>query len=453
MEAILIVAGIVLGGLGAWFLVRYRSDRLRPLDDNQKLITTLELLKADNNRLSSQFEIEKANHRNQLERNHQLDTDNQVLKRQNEENLKDIATLKEQNTSYLKRGQELGNDLAANRQKLESSDTNYQRVSQRVTQLEKDDEFRRQEHSNALASLQQVQEKIQRDRDKEIENRNRQEVERIQKLQETWINHEENVRSRMKAICSKHGVEYVDKVPFKGIPDNTLRINEEFIVFDAKSPRGDDLHNFPVYLRSQAESVGKYVREEEVRKEAFLVVPTNTLDIIEQFEYRLSDYTAYVISLDSLEPVILLLKKIEEYEFAEQLSPEERENICRVIGKFVHLSKRRIQIDGFFAKQFFELVYQSEANLSKEIRDKVIEFERAEKLNPPPDRRSKTISVKDLAADIEKLGIAAQQQGIITMDTHLTKEINKLPLYPEETNKNVGKDQGTLFDDDGSKEK
>ena len=179
----------------------------------------------------------------------------------------------------------------------------------------------------------------------------------------------------------------------------------------------------------------------------FLVVPTNTLEIIEQFEYRLADYSVYVISLDSLEPVILLLKKIEEYEFAEQMSPEERENICRVIGKFVHLSKRRIQIDGFFAKQFFELVYKSEADLSKEIRDKVVEFERAEKLNPPPDRRSKSISVKDLGADIEKLGIAAQQQGIIAPDNQMTKEINKLPLYSEETNKKTGRDQGSLFDE------
>jgi hypothetical protein len=77
-----------------------------------------------------------------------------------------------------------------------------------------------------------------------------------------------------------------------------------------------------------------------------------------QFEFRLSDYTVFVIPIDALEPIILALQKIEAYEFAEKLSPEDRDNICRVIGKFVHLSKRRIQIDGFFAKQFFELLYR-----------------------------------------------------------------------------------------------
>ena len=43
-----------------------------------------------------------------------------------------------------------------------------------------------------------------------------------------------------------------------------------------------------------------------------------------------------------------------EYEFAEKLSPEERDNICRIIGKFAHTTKRRIQIDQFFANEFLD---------------------------------------------------------------------------------------------------
>lgn len=446
MDILLVIAGVVIGGLVAWLILRSRTGTTAGSGESQKLVTAIEVLKSENNRLSSQFEIEKADNRNQQNRNHQLDTDNQVLKRLNEDNLKDIATLKEQNLSYLKRGQELAQELSGVKQKLEGAELNLQRVSQRSTQLEKDDEFRRQEHSKAMASLTQVQDKIQRDRDKELEKKNQEELDRLRKMKETWINHEELVKNKIRGICQRNGVDYVEKVPFKGNPDNTLRINNEYVIFDAKSPGGEDLYNFPLYLRNQADAVVKYVKEEEVRKEVFLVVPTNTLEAIEQFELRRADYTVYIISLDSLEPVILLLKKIEEYEFAEQLSPEERENICRVIGKFVHLSKRRIQIDGFFAKQFFELVYKSEADLSKEIRDKVVEFERAEKINPPPDRRSKSINAKDLGHEIEKLGIEATQQGIIAPDAQISKEINRLPLYIEEPGK--GKEQGTLFGDD-----
>ena len=199
-------------------------------------------------------------------------------------------------------------------------------------------------------------------------------------------------------------------------------------------------------VSAAVDSISKYVKEEGVRRELFLVVPTNTLDALGQYEYKLPDYTVFVISIDSLEPIILSLKKIEDYDFVDQLSPEERENICRVIGKFVHLSKRRIQIDGFFAKQFFELVYRSEADLPKDILDKVVEFEKSEKLNPPIEKRAKQINLKELELENDKINSEANQKGIVTHDSLLIKEINKLPLYTTQVENPKNKDQAGLFE-------
>ena len=418
----------------------------------QRLLARLDELQKENDKALSLLEIEKASCKNLQSNQQQLVTDYQLLKqtqthlsRQLEEGQKEIATLKESNNSYLRRGTELSNELAISRQRLEQSEATLQQLRTQNIQLQKDDEVRKAELAKSMASLTRITEKVHHDREEEIQERNRKEIERIRNLKATWVNHEENVRNRIKTICSQYTVEYVEKVPFKGKPDNTLRINDEFIIFDAKSPANDDLTNFPSYIKSQVEG-GKYVREDDVRKEMFLVVPTNTLDALEQFTYRLSDYTVYVISIDALEPVILTLQRIEDYEFAEQLTPEERENISRVIGKFVHLSKRRIQIDGFFAKQFFELVYRSEADLPKEFMDKVIEFEKSEKLNPPLERRAKQINVKDLKSDSERLESEANQRGIITQDSLLSKELNKLPLYSTEHAKPKDKEQGELFD-------
>ncbi len=430
---------------------KIKSQLIDANGDLQRLFSAIENVKSENTKLATASEIEKASTKNLQEAVNRLSTEVQVIKQSNavlskqyEDSLKDIATLKESNSSFLKRGTELSNELAVTKQKFENADINFQKARNQITQLEKEDEFRKQEHSNAISSLRQIQEKIQRDRDREMEEKNRNEFEKIKKLKETWLNHEENVKNRIKTICNQYTIEYVDRVPFKGKPDNTLKINNEFIIFDAKSPGSDDLSNFPNYLKSQVES-GKYVKEDDVKKEVFLVVPGNTLDYLEQFAYKLSDYTVYIISIDALEPIILALRRIEDYEFAEQLSPEERENICRVIGKFVHLSKRRIQIDGFFAKQFFELVYRSEADLPKELLEKVVEFEKSEKLNPPIERRSKQISIKDLESDNERLKSEANQRGIITQDALLSKELNKLPLYSTESDDIKNKDQGKLF--------
>lgn len=125
----------------------------------------------------------------------------------------------------------------------------------------------------------------------------------------------------------------------------------------------------------------------------------------------MGDYNAYVVTLDALEPIILSLKKLEEYEFVEQLSPEERDDICRVIGKFTHMTKRRIQVDQFFGRQFLDILSKCEY-LPDDILKHAIEYERSEKLNPPQEKREKLISNKQLEVDYQKIEKEAGLKGI-----------------------------------------
>ena len=111
--------------------------------------------------------------------------------------------------------------------------------------------------------------------------------------------------------------------------------------------------------------------------------------------YNIGDYNVFIITKDALEPIILSLKKVEEYEFAETLSPDQRDNVCRIIGKFAHTTKRRIQIDQFFAEEFLDTL-QKAKQLPSEILESVIAFENAEKLNPPVEKRKKPIITNDL---------------------------------------------------------
>lgn len=376
--------------------------------------------------------IEQTNSRNLSESVARLSTENQVLKEANkqiEDLKKEEASLKEARSLITNQYVKVSNENAELKQKLEASERELQKVAHENIELKKDEDFRKQNHAKSVASLETIQVRIQNDRNRELQERKDAEINRLRNMKETWSNHQENVKNTIKTICSRYTIEYIDKVPFKGEPDNTLKISDEFVIFDAKSPAGEDLSNFKNYLKAQAESAKKYAKEADVKKDIFLVVPTNTLESLEQFVFRLADYNVFVISIDSLEPVILSLQKIEEYEFVEQLSPEERENICRVLGKFVHLSKRRIQIDGFFTRQFFELVYRSEADLPKDILEKVSEFEKAEKINPPIERRAKHISAKELEQETASLKKEAHAKGIVTEENILSSKLSKLPLY------------------------
>jgi hypothetical protein len=344
----------------------------------------------------------------------------------------DLERLKMSNVSLQERADTLAHQIDLLDQKNEHLAAERNRYAEANAQWRSEDEKRRREHSEHLATLKQTQDRIQSEREMEKGLKHQAELDRLEQQKFTWLQHQEHVKQSLKTLCSRHTIDYLEKVPFKGEPDNTLSIGEEYIVFDAKSPRGDDLGNFPHYLREQSEKVKKYAGEHRVKNWIFFVVPLNTLEVLKTFVYQLADYHVFVVTVDSLEPILLSLKKIEEYEFADQLSPEERENICRVLGKFAHLSKRRVQIDTYFISQFMELAYKCENDLPPDMLEKAIEFERAEKLSLPQTKRGKAIPTADLEKSMSRVRHDAGSKGIALEETNLTTSLNNIPLYKPE---------------------
>ena len=315
----------------------------------------------------------------------------------------DISIHKNDNEHLKNTNQTLQSEMKILQEKLNANTMENSQLKRENTIFKQTEDARRIKYEQDVSALNLIREQIQGDRKKEIDEKHSEEIDKINSLKETWSHHQEKVKEIIKMICHKHTIEYVDKVPFKGSPDNTIKICDEFFILDAKSPASDDLNNFPTYIKSQTESVKKYVKEENVRKDIFLVIPSNTSDTISRFCYNMADYNVYIVTIDVLEPLIMALKKIEDYEFVNQLSPEERENICRVIGKFAHMTKRRIQIDQFFERQFLDILNKCESDLPHEILEKVIDYEKSEKLNPPQEKRTKLISSKELEIDSQKI--------------------------------------------------
>jgi len=296
--------------------------------------------------------------------------------------------------------------------KIEELNDKAGELNNKVSRFETNEDSRKTDYEKKIAQLDQVKNDLDADRTRLSDERVKEKQEEFDRMKLQWSEHETTVKQRIKQLCQTHLVKYIDKVPFRGNPDNTIEICDEFIIFDAKSPANDDLTNFPKYIKTQTDNVKKYANQESVRKDIFLVIPSNTIDKISQLTYNMGDYNVYVITVDSLEPIILSLKKIEEYEFAEQLSPEERDNICRVIGKFAHTTKRKIQIDQFFANQFIELLVKCKNDLPEDLLKTVIEFEKAEKLNPPTERRTKQILTKELQEKNDSINAEAQTREI-----------------------------------------
>ncbi len=76
-----------------------------------------------------------------------------------------------------------------------------------------------------------------------------------------------------------------------------------------------------------------------------------------------------------------------------------------------------------------ELAYKSESHLPKDFLKKVMKFVRADRLNPPREKRSKAISIKELEKSTEKLRTDMISKVILLEDKNITSKLNDLPLY------------------------
>jgi len=330
------------------------------------------------------------------------------------------------------------NEIARLQEKFEGMSQQASKYKEDIAGLKESELNIAKQYESKSDTLDRTLTRVEEERSQEKEQLHQIEIKRMESLKKNWQLHQQLVKDNIKRICQKSTIEYVEKVPFKGNPDNTIMICDEYVVFDAKAPVKDDMDGFDGYVRSQAEGLQKYAKQEKVRKEMFLVIPSNTVDVIKEFSLNIADYDVFIVTVDALEPIILSLKKIEEYEFVEQLTPDDRDNICRIIGKFAHTAKRRIQIDNFFSFQFLEILTKCEKDIPSDMRERAIELDRAEKLNPPQDRRAKDLPINELVRDVGKLQQEAQAKGVIFPNS-IEEGIKKLPLHQEDESETTDK--------------
>jgi len=286
-------------------------------------------------------------------------------------------------------------------EKLKDANSQISELKEKVLKLNNLDENRKAEHAQSVQKLEQSRDGFEKYKEQLHEQQLKDLAIKHEQLKKQWSDHQNHVEEIIKGLCQRHIIEYASEVPFRGSPDNAIKICEEYVIFDAKSPAGHDHSNFPTYLKNQVEQAKKYAGKEGVRSDIYLVIPSSTVEVVKEWSYNLGNYRVFIITPDALEPVLLSLKKLEDYEFVDQLSPEERENIARIIGKFAHTTKRRIQVDQYFASHFLDLLKQCEVELPEGIQEEILEFEKAEKLNPPMEKRKKQILLDKLVSTHE----------------------------------------------------
>ena len=338
------------------------------------------------NVLEKEYYDLKSDYKAELKISENLKTKIQIL-----ENEKEIlAPLKIKNI-------ELTNEL--NKMKQEENTKNTIRDSQ-IAQYEQFENNARERERKAIEL-------------KEFRNKEKEDL-----IKRTWQDHELNVNNSIKLICQEESITFVEEWHHDKKPDNVIQICDEYIVFDAKSPgKNQELSNFPNYIKDQVGRLSKYANHKDVKKHLFLVVPENTIHILKALTYNDSNYCVHIISPQALKITMWSLKQIELYEFADKLSPEDRENLARVYAGSQSYIKRSIQIHNDLNEKGLDLIAQNMKLISKKslegIKENALEFEKGDIVNVSKQNRGKIIDVEQEEVRQKEIKFKAETRTII----------------------------------------
>ena len=220
-------------------------------------------------------------------------------------------------------------------------------LRKRVSEYEAAAESRERELDDRLQKLHRAEKSLEQEKERySQEDKDRQEK-ALEERDRMWGEHEQNVQALLVELCKKpemsftcyHNTNLPEEFDGSLKPDFMIEFLGQYIIFDAKVTRSQDIRT---YIKDQVRKTAKKAKgRSDIYSSIFLVVPTDAIGELRELSHYDEGFTFYVVSPESLAPILASLKKITSYELAEQFDPQERENIVSLIAKLdYHISER-----------------------------------------------------------------------------------------------------------------
>ena len=258
------------------------------------------------------------------------------------------------------------------------------------------------------------QEKRQEKKEKEAKDKHDQE-EADRKV--SWQTHESEVSAFIQSECMKYDIQYIgpQDFPDRKKPDNSIIIDERYVIFDAKSP-GDsqDSASFIRDLNQKAKDQEKYTKMPNVKMDIYLVVPSNLYPDIKKRHYPLGKFEAWIITMEQISVILAHYKKTMDYEKFEGLSQDDKDALIREMGNLEFNLRYKIMVDSVFGKKFLEAIKSSKDNLPEEINDEIEKVITDSKDNVSRKDSGKPLSLDSIEREFNEANLLSQSRGIPT---------------------------------------
>jgi hypothetical protein len=217
--------------------------------------------------------------------------------------------------------------------------------------------------------------------------------------------HRTHVGEILTEICTDLNLDLKTEATYQGTscPNFAILVNNSYVFFNTASPASqDEISDFARHVTEKATELLEAAKEDGVRGEAYLVVPNAVAADLMKFEFESVRCTVFVVTPEALQAIVRTLKRIEDYEFARQITPFELDQICRFIGELSHMTKRKIALDTYFSNEMLEILQRAE-NLPTDIEVNITGYENTVRINPPVERDAAALTVPSLSTKVRKL--------------------------------------------------
>ncbi len=299
--------------------------------ENAKLHAAVEQAQKEAGALKSQLEAERAEKQEQQGKSKQLFAEHAKLSAKIDALQTERDELKKKESKHEAAAERHEKELAERLGKLEAAKLSLDQERQRV--------IREDEEKLALAEA-------ERDR--------------------VWAEHEKSVIAAMQTLCKQPAYAFTcytnTELPdgFDGSlkPDVMIEFLDQYVIFDAKKSKSESLST---YINNTVKAtVTKVKKNPKIASMIFLVVPSEAISELKAHHAVHDGYTFYVISPEALAPILASLKRITAYEFAEQMDPQQRENIVQLIAELDFHVNFRNAVDLVVSKMGAELSKKAE---------------------------------------------------------------------------------------------
>lgn len=220
-----------------------------------------------------------------------------------------------------------------------------------------------------------------------------------------WNDHEQMVLSRLRDACQKttlgftlHDNTTLPPLFTKFKPDAVIPFLSQYVVFDAKKSK-----SIRTYIQDQVKSTAKKYKDiPEIYPTVFFVVPVDEIQELKSLSFMEEGFSFYIISIESIEPILASLKKISEYDTIAEFDPQDRETIVNLVANYDRHISLQNAANILFTRESIGLMASKEG-LHTEIQKEILikkEGMRTKKLNEAELRRiSESMSEQEKQVD------------------------------------------------------